>query len=103
MSSDDAHFRAWAREVGVRLVPAMRSSSAVVNVVPEDPGADDIQFALEIGLAVLMDKPIIAVVLPGRRVPSKLLAITDQLVEGDIASPDFQERLQTAIRAIGDR
>jgi hypothetical protein len=57
----------------------------------------DVKFAVELGFMVMLDKPIIAVVSPGSKVPLKLAKVADEIVEGDIGDPDFQERFHAAI------
>jgi hypothetical protein len=53
---------------------------------------------VELGLSILLDKPIIAVVKPGTRVPNKLVLVADRIVEGDITTPTGQQRLAVALR-----
>jgi hypothetical protein len=43
-----------------------------------DPGP-----AVQLALAILMDKPIIVACLPGRKPPAKLLALADAVVYGE--------------------
>lgn len=62
-----------------------------ISLIPR--GQTDIKFALELGLSIMMDKPIIALVQPGMSIPSGLAAVAAEIVEVDIArDPDGAER-----------
>lgn len=75
---DDARARAWADDVSARLVPRMKASEAVATVFT---GRVDVKLAVETGVAVLLDKPLILVVPPGVKIPDKLVRIADRIVE----------------------
>ena len=66
-------------------------------------GKIDPKMALETGYMIMLDKPIITVVTPGSPVPNKLAMVSDEIVEGDIGDPDFQERMQAAITRVTER
>lgn len=97
---DDPQARAWADEVRTGLIPKMRESAIVVSLVPDDASYGDIKFAVELGMSIMLDKPIIAVVPPGVQLPDKLVRIADVLVEGPVGADGFQERLQDAIAKV---
>jgi hypothetical protein len=46
---------------------------------------DDPAPAIQLAIAILLDKPIIIAGLPGRKIPAKLLALADAVVYGDEA------------------
>lgn len=78
---DNPDFRRWARRVRDKLVPMIKNSRAVVSLV--NPDNVDAKFAVELGVAVMLDKPIIALVKPGTRIPEKLARVVDRFVEYD--------------------
>lgn len=88
-------WEAFARNALEDLVPKLQGSMCTVSIVPRDTA--DVKFALELGFSVMLDKPIIAVIPPGRQVPSKLARIADEIVEGDPGDDDFNNRLRAAI------
>lgn len=92
---DDEQFIAYADQVMRDLVPKIESSNAVVSLAPDGPG--DVKFAIELGLSIMLGKPIIVVVTPGRQLPEKLVLVADAIVEGDIRSPGFGKRLRDTI------
>lgn len=95
-------WRRFARSAQDDLVPKLRDSSVTVSLMPS--GQTDIKFALELGLSVMMDKPIIAVIAPGTRVPAKVLLIADEIVEADPGDPKrTSDRITEALRRqLGD-
>lgn len=98
--SDPFATRAWqnfAKRAVNELIPKLDSSACSLTLVPEGPS--DIKFAVELGLSIMMDKPIIAVVPPGRVIPSHLLRVADEVVEmGD----GFEERMKAALSRVLD-
>lgn len=73
----------WAdfeRSVLKELVPMMRESNQVISILA-DPDEVDVKVAVETGLAILMDKPIIVIAFAGRPVPGKLRKAADEVVE----------------------
>lgn len=93
---DDPEASAWAKHVLDEVVPKIADSAAFVSLVPK--GEADIKFAVETGLALMLDKPMILAVSPGVQVPAKLLAIADAVVEFDPSTPDdTQARLHAAL------
>ena len=70
-------------------------SVATISLVPE--GKVDIKFAVELGLSIMLDKPILALVMPGTTVPAKLRKVVDRVVVADI---DTEEGKQFAGESI---
>jgi hypothetical protein len=64
------------------LVPKLRSSAYFATVVPSLDGFD-VQFAVELGAAIMLDMPIIALVRPGVQVPERLVRVAEAVLEFD--------------------
>lgn len=87
---DDPDYREWEEHVRNVLIPMLNDSAATISVVPPEP---DIKFAVELGLSILMDKPIICLVQPGSKIPAALVRAADEIVEVDIkGDPDGSQR-----------
>jgi len=56
--------------------------------VPVDPASVDIKFAVELGLMIMLDKPIIMVIQPNQVLPEKLRRVADDIVVHDPEHPD---------------
>ena len=83
--------KAWLRKMRANLVPMIRDSAVSVSIVPS--GEPDVKFSVELGLSIMLDKPIIAVVTPGAKVPSKLVKVADEIIEGDLHTEEGRARL----------
>jgi len=93
--SESREFRRYARRIVDDVVPKIQDSAVTVSLVPR--GEADIKFAVELGLSIMLDKPIIAVIPPGTQVPEHLLRVADRIVDGDIMAEP--ERLAEAVAA----
>jgi len=76
---DDPDFIEWENHVATNVVPRMQDSALTVQLAPM--GETDIKFAVELGLSIMLNKPIILVCEPGQIVPDKLLMVADKVVE----------------------
>jgi hypothetical protein len=74
--------------------------SAVFATIAPPSDEFDVQFACEIGAAVLLDKPILAIVPAGRTVSGKLRAIADEVVEADIDVEAGRELVAAALKRL---
>jgi hypothetical protein len=76
-------FEAFAEQVRDDLLPKLKGSNYVVNIMPNEI---DIKVAVEIGLAILLDKPLVVLAPDGRVACPKLLRIADHVITGDLES-----------------
>lgn len=82
----------------------MASSAFVTSIVPS--GETDIKFAMELGLSIMLDKPILALVRPGAPVPPKLRKVADQIVEigmDDLETPSTQEKMVAILKEFTEK
>jgi nucleoside 2-deoxyribosyltransferase len=99
---ESAGFLEYAQHVREELIPMIENSAVTMALVPSGGGKQvDVKMAVELGYMIMLDKPIIAVVTPGSKVPLKLATVADAIVEGDLDDPTFQERLAAAIQRGG--
>lgn len=98
---NDPEFQAWKRNVQKNLIPKLEASSSVVSIMPS--GKPDVKYAVELGLSIMMDKPIILVVSPGTKVPAKLALIADDIIEADWSGSmePAQKAIMAAIERLG--
>jgi hypothetical protein len=86
------------------LVDMIDDSAFVMSLVPN--GDVDIKFAVELGLGIMFNKPIIAVAFDGKDVPPGLLRVAHAVIEvGDIdteeARVDFVRQLEAVTAELG--
>lgn len=73
---------AWERFVisaSTEMVQALDRCALVMSTVPAGP--PDIKFCVELGAAVMMGKPVVALAIAGAPVPEKLRLIADAVIE----------------------
>jgi len=97
--SEDPGFKRFARHVLKDTVPKISVSAYVMTIAPEG-GTRDIKQAVEIGLCILMDKPLIVFKQNGRVVAERLLRIADHVIEGDMNTPEGREALSARLQAV---
>ena len=98
----DEDERTFQRVVKEGLVPKV--DSAAVCVIPNVPDVDgstkaadlDVQFAVQLGVMIMLDKPILVVKEPGQEVSKKLLGVADLVVEADLTSDEGQAKIRAA-------
>ena len=95
---NDPDWQAFVRHVREDTIKKIDSSAFVMSLVPT--GEPDVKFAVELGLSIMLDKPIIAVMQPGARVPAKLERVVDRLVEVDVDTEAGQRQLAETIREV---
>lgn len=98
----EAREAAWFADVKARLVPMLRDSALYLGICPD--GEPDAKFCVELGVAIMLDKPLLIVVPPGRRCPPGLDRIAHVvLADCDLARPEDRKRLQVALETLGGR
>jgi hypothetical protein len=96
---DSPEWRRYSQRAMRELVPMIADSTVTISLTPQ--GETDIKFALELGLSIMMDKPIIAVVEPGTQVPARLAKVADEIVEGSWDNPErMQRRIAEALARV---
>ena len=84
----DPEWQAYVTRTRSELVPMIEGSSIGLSIVPTDPEKVDIKFAVELGLMIMLDKPIIMVIRPNQVLPEKLRKVADDIVVHDPEHPD---------------
>lgn len=82
---EDPEWERWESRVREEVIPMLLESAFTISIAPS--GESDVKFAVELGLSIMMDKPIIAVIRPGQEIPEKFRRIADLIVEADLSDP----------------
>ena len=90
--TDSDEFREFAEGVLADTVPKIAGSAYVISIAP-GKGQEDIKIAVEIGFALLLDKPLIVLAPEGRHVAERLLRAADHVITGDIETEAGREEL----------
>jgi hypothetical protein len=97
---DDPGWQEYAAQARETLEPMVKDSAVCMSLYT---GKVDPKMAMETGYMILHDKPIIAIVTRGAKVPLKFAKVCDEIVEGEITDPDFQERMVAAMDRVMKR
>lgn len=90
----------WLERVEMELIPMLKESAMVATIAPgEEP---DIKVAIELGLTILLDKPLILVVPEGRWVPDRLRRAADAVVEWSDDDVEMRRRLSEVMVGLPD-
>lgn len=95
----DPEFKAYEKRCHETLLPMMNDSAIMMSLVPQNLETD-VKFATELGFMIMMEKPIIAIIPPGTKVPLGLAKVATEIVEGDINDPTVKDRLAAAIHRV---
>ena len=104
MSDDpwnDPQAQDWLHHVKTHVLPMVEDSTMVISICPPADKVD-IKFSVELGLSIMLDKPIIAVVRPGQEVPAKLAQVADRVFVGDITTPRGRARFMEMLQRFRD-
>lgn len=96
----DKEDRAWSEysnRFRREVLPKLMDSNIFLSIGSE-VGDFDVRQATELGAALLMGKPILLVVPPGRTLSPQLRRAADEIVdEWEPGQPESQERLMAAM------
>jgi len=91
-----AEWNAMVDHVRKSTVKEMAKSAFVASLVPD--GETDVKFAVELGLAIMLDKPILAVIAPGQCITEHLKRVADVVVEADLDTEAGMDAVREAVR-----
>lgn len=74
-------------------------SAFVVSLFPTG-GEPDVKYAVELGLAILLNKSILVVAMPGAVIPPKLREIADIVVHADVDVEEGRQLVADAMRGM---
>jgi len=94
----DPSFERWKQHCIKTLIPKIEGSNIFVSLTPANAFKTDVKFAVELGFAIMYNKPIIAVIPPGTQVPDKLVRVADRIVELDLKDKNGQKRLMEVLK-----
>ena len=93
MDSDEEKFFAQAKQ---ELFPKLKGAALSLTIL----GEPDPKLCMELGAAILFDKPLIVIVPPGTNCPANLKRVAGVIIEGDMNTPGMMEKVTSAIRSV---
>jgi hypothetical protein len=79
----DAKTARWISHVRHQVLPMIEHSAVSAIIAPS--AEPDIKVAVELGLSILLDKPLAVIVAPGVHCPRALRRAADRVFEGPAA------------------
>lgn len=96
MSDEDDELKAYLEHAKDEMFPKLKRSALNVTIL----GEPDPKLCLELGAAILFDKPIIVLVPSDRPVPANLRRVAAEVVQGGMNDPTTDQRLRDAIARV---
>lgn len=100
MSNDpfkDPETQAFFRRAKEYMFPRMKASAMSLTVLTADP---DPKLCIELGAAILFDKPIVIVAPPDVPIPANLKRLAAHIIQGDMSDPATGQKLRDALTAV---
>jgi len=90
----------WLRQMQRDLLPMIEASNCVATIGPGDH--PDAKVAVELGFALLLDKPLVMIRMPDRAIPERLARAADAVIDWSDDSEEMKRRMADAL-ALLDR
>jgi len=98
--TNDPEWEQFVAHVREHSIRGIAGSGAIVSIVP--PGENlDIKYCVELGASIMLDKPIVILVMPGRPIPERLRRVADEVVEADIDTEEGKQLMTEALQRLG--
>lgn len=91
-----AEWDAYVKYTREETVRSMDGSAMVCAMAPSD--GPDVKFAMEIGLSIMLDKPILILAQTGQKIPPKLRAVADEVLFADVDTEEGQRVLAEGVK-----
>jgi hypothetical protein len=96
VTTDDDWMNDFFRHAEEDMLPKMKESALSIAIF----GKPDAKLCMEIGAAVLFDKPIIVVAAPDMVIPANLKRVASAIVIGSPSDPATGQQLRDALTAV---
>jgi hypothetical protein len=95
--SDDPEFKEWLEHAEAEVLPKMHSSAFSIALISRKV---DAKLCLEIGAAILLEKPLIVLAMPGAKIPPVLARLAHEIVRGHPRDAETKKHLTEAIESL---
>jgi hypothetical protein len=94
---DNPQMKAFLERSRREMFPKLKQSATSITILNAEP---DPKLCVELGAAILFDKPIIVLVPEGATVPANLKRCAAAIIYGNPSDPATSERIQDALSSI---
>jgi hypothetical protein len=100
---DDPEWKRFEDRIRKRMIPEMESSATTLMIAPDASNPSfDVQFAVQIGACVLLEKPLLVLAIAGRPMPPKLERIADRIIYVESTDdPSIKDQIAQFMRDFG--
>ena len=98
---NDPGAQNWLHRVRTHVLPMVERSNVCISICPPKEKVD-IKFAVELGMMIMLDKPILVVAESDDHVSDKLRAVANAVVIADITTPRGRSRFMSVLQAFQD-
>ncbi len=96
----DPAWHRYVKHIREEVYPKAQESAIHISITPTAEKVD-VKFAVELGMGIMLDKPIISLIRPGTPVSEKLARVVDRFVDMDPNDmKDTSRRLAAAIKEV---
>lgn len=92
---DNPQVRRWLKRAEREMLPKLRESALSLMLFHE--GHVDMKIAVELGSAILLDKPIVVITGPNDKIPPVLLAIARKVIRANVNTSEGKEAISREI------
>lgn len=96
--AERAEWDAFVQHVREDALVKINSSAFVLSLVPR--GEPDIKYAVELGLAIMLDKPIVLVAMPEAVLSERLRRVADEVIVADLDTEKGRKQVADAMERI---
>jgi hypothetical protein len=95
-SDEDSKLKEFLEAAEADMFPKLQSSAMSITIL----GKPDPKLCLELGAAILFDKPLIIFAPPGTTVPANLRRCASAIIEGDMKDEAVRQKLMTTLNDV---
>lgn len=94
---EDPEFKAWLKRAKEEMFPKMKESALSVTIFNSEP---DPKLCIEVGAAVLFDKPLIILAPNGAKLPANLKRLASAIIFGSPSEESTIRELNAAVTRV---
>jgi hypothetical protein len=101
----DPGWKRYAEHALTEMVPKLAGSSVAFSLVPQggEYAQGDVKYWVELGAAIMLDKPIVVVAAPGQALPERLVRVADEVVRADLTTEAGQKEFSERMVLLADK
>jgi len=95
----DPEVKQWMRHVRRKLIPKISGSAVTISIVPN--GQPDVKYAVELGMCIMLNKPILLFARTDTVIPERLRRVADEIIISDL-DPDSRAEQEYVAQRVAE-